>query len=381
MEYMKEIGIVTLAFCQKAASIAGKIMNTGRARTLALVFALALTTVISTESEAQEGVWKIGPRILPAPNDVSDVMRESLLKTPAPDIEAARKFVPQTVEQWKALIRERDAKAAAGARALAKALSVAVEHERIRGVNVYRVTPVEIDPKHKDHLFIYLHGGAYLFNSGEAGTIEAVLIAARAKMPVLSVDYRMPPDYPAPAAINDVVTVWKHLLKDRTSTSLTLGGTSAGGGLTMASVHRFKELELDLPGALYLGTPGADVDKIGDSRYINDGIDRLLVSWDAGGSQGMAMYAHDYDHKHPYVSPVYGDFKDFPPSYLISGTRDLMLSDTVRVHRKLRAAGVDADLHIYEGQSHGDYAAVPNSPESHEHYAELNAFLLKHLKR
>ena len=149
----------------------------------------------------------------------------------------------------------------------------------------------------------------------------------------------------------------------------------------MASVHRFKELDLDLPGALYVGTPGADVNKIGDSRYINDGIDRLLVTWDAGGAQGMLMYAGDYDLKHPYVSPVYGDFKDFPPSYLISGTRDLMLSDTVRVHRKLRSASVVADLHVYEGLSHGDYIAVPNSPESHEHYAELNAFLLKHLKR
>ena len=120
--------------------------------------------------------------------------------------------------------------------------------------------------------------------------------------------------------------------------------------------------------------------KIGDSRYINEGIDRILVTWEAGGAQGMAMYAGTYGHKHPYVSPVYGDFKGFPPSYLISGTRDLMLSDTVRVHRKLRAAGVDADLHVYEGQSHGDYAYVANSPESHEHYAELNAFLLKHLR-
>jgi acetyl esterase/lipase len=307
-------------------------------------------------------------------------MRESLLKTPAPDVEAARKSVPQTVDQWEALISERDAKAATGARALARELSVAVEHGRIDEVDVYRVTPAEIDPKHKGHLFIYLHGGAYLFNGGEAGTAEAVLIAARAQMPVLSVDYRMPPKHPAPAGINDVVAVWKHLLKDRPATSLALGGTSAGGGLTMASVHRLMELDLDLPGALYLGTPGVDVNMVGDSRHINEGIDRLLVSWDAGGSQGMSMYAAHYDHKHPYVSPIYGDVDGFPPSYLISGTRDLMLSDAVRTHRKLRAAGVDADLHVYEGQSHGDYAAVLNSPESHEHYAELNAFLLKHLQ-
>jgi hypothetical protein len=80
-----------------------------------------------------------------------------------------------------------------------------------------------------------------------------------------------------------------------------------------------------------------DVNKVGDSRYINEGIDRLLVSWEAGGYQGMSMYAGSYDHKHAYVSPVYRSFEGFPPSYFISGTRDLMSSDTVRVHRKLRA--------------------------------------------
>jgi acetyl esterase/lipase len=349
-------------------------MKTITALAIALAFMGGVPTV-----KGQEEVWRIGPRTLPVPVDVSGVMRESLLKTPVPDVEAAKKATPQTKEQWKVWISDGDAQAAAMARDLARQLSVAVKHERVAGVNVYRVTPSEIDPKHKNHLFIYLHGGAYVRNGGEAGTIEAVLIAARCKMPVLSVDYRMPPEHPAPAAIDDVVTVWRQLLKDWRSTSLALGGTSAGGGLTLASIHRFKELGLDLPGALYLGTPGADITKTGDSRYINEGIDRTLVSWDGMVTQALSMYAGGYDHKHPYVSPIYGNFEGFPPSYLISGTRDLLLSDTVRVHRRLRAAGVDADLHVYEGQSHGDYIFVMNSPESREHYAELNVFLLKHL--
>ena len=356
-------------------------MHKGMAKLWTLVGVLALTTGTLVASETQEGAWEIGPRTLPVSVDVSDVMRESLLKTPAPDVETAKKSTPQTREQWEGWISKRDAQAAAVAQALAKELAVTVEHTRIDRVNVYRVTPAEIDPKHKNHLFIYLHGGAFVLNGGEAGTTEAVLIADRAKMPVLSIDYRMPPEHPSPAAIHDVVTVWKHLLKDRPSTSLALGGSSAGGGLTMASVHRLKELKLDLPGALYLGTPGADVNKIGDSRYINEGIDRVLVSWDGVPYEALSMYAGDYNHKHPYVSPIYGDFEGFPPSYLISGTRDLLLSDTVRAHRKLRNAGVDAALHVYEGQSHGDYAFVSNAPESHEHYGELNAFLLKHLQR
>lgn len=339
-----------------------------------IVFASGMPTV-----KAQENVWKISPRTLPPSVDVSDVLRDSLLKAPTPDVEAAKSIVFETIDQWEAWIRERDAKTAVATRQLAKALSVTVKQGTISGVNVYHVTPPEIASEHKDHLFVHIHGGAYVLNGGEAGTFEAVLIASHLKMPVISIDYRMPPKYPAPAAMEDVVAVWKQLLKNRPAASMAMGGTSAGAGLTMSSVQRFIELGLQLPQALLLGTPGADVDKVGDSRYINEGIDQNLVAWDGVPFDALKMYAGEYDLKHPYVSPVYGDFVGFPPSYLISGTRDLMLSDTIRVHRKLRRAGVEADLHVYEGQSHGDYLQVMNAPESYEHFAELNAFLLKHL--
>ena len=355
-------------------------MNKKRAQILSLVITIALLTFILAENKPQEGAWTIGPRILPPSEDVSDVFRDSLLRAPTPDVEAAKGLVFETTEQWEAWIRGADEKTAAAARQLAKALSVTVEQDIIAEVNVYRVTPPEIASEHKIHLFVHIHGGAFVLNGGEAGTFEAVLIASHLKMPVISIDYRMPPKYPAPAAMDDVVAVWKQLLEDRSAALLAMGGTSGGAGLTMTSVQRFKELGLELPKALLLGTPGADADKVGDSRYINEGIDQNLVAWDGVPSDALKMYAGEYDLKHPHVSPVSGDFTGFPPSYLISGTRDLMLSDTIRVHRKLRRAGVEADLHIYEGQSHADYLKVMSAPESYEHFAELNAFLLKHLQ-
>jgi len=350
-------------------------------KALSLIFSLIVATAISAASEAQKGERQIAPRTLPLPIGASSVIQEAVLNTPPPKAKPVKKSVPQTKEEWKDWAAKINTKAAAGTRALAKELQVSVKQGRINGVNVYRLTPVEIDPKHKGHLLVYLHGGAYVLLAGEAGIGEALLIAARTRMPVISIDFRMPPEYPAPAAINDVVTVWKHLLKSRPASAMALGGSSSGGGLAVASVHRFKELKLKLPGALYLGTPAVEVDKIGDSRYINEGADRLLASWDGVPHRAFSLYAGDYDHKHPYVSPIYGDFKGFPPSYLISGTRDLLLSDTIRTHRKLRAAGVDADLNVYEGLSHREYIVVPNSPESLEHYGELNAFLLKHLEK
>jgi len=310
---------------------------------------------------AQESAWEIGPRTLPPSAGVSEVFRESLLTTPTPDVFAAKKVVLKTDEEWEVWAKEGDVPSAKAAQALAKAFSVKVEEDEIGGVKVYRVTPPEIDEDHRKHLFVYVHGGAWVRNGGVAGTVEPVIIAARLNIPVVSIDYRMPPKHPAPAA------------------TMAMGGTSAGANITLSSVHRFKDAGLPLPGALYIGTPAVDLDMTGDSRFINEGIDRLLVSWKHIPHDAAAMYAGIYDLKHPHVSPIYGDFTDFPPGYIIAGTRDLLLSDAIRVHRALRRAGVEADLHIYEGQSHGDYIYVMNAPESAEHYAELNRFVLKHL--
>jgi len=355
-------------------------MKLNSTRVLALVIILTLMTITSNVL-AKDGAWTIGPRMLPPSVDVSDEFREILLNTPTPNTEAAKSNIPETTEQWEAMISAADEQTAAAARKMAKALSVKVKHDTISGVNIYRVTPPKIAPEHKNHLFFHVHGGAYILNGGEAGTFEAVLIASHLKIPVISIDYRMPPKHPAPAAMEDVLAVWKVLLNERSAALIAMGGTSGGAGLTMSSVQRFQELGLALPQALLLGTPGADAAKVGDTRYINEGIDTGLVMWDGVIEEAMKMYATNYDLTDPYVSPVYGNFEGFPPSYLISGTRDLMLSDTVRVHRKLRRAGVDADLHVYEGQSHADYLKFMNVPESSEHFAELNAFLLKHLSK
>jgi acetyl esterase/lipase len=288
-------------------------------------------------------------------------------------------IVPSTDAEWIALVKERDANSEVVARGLAEALGVEVKDDKIGGVNVHRVIPPEIAHDHQSHLFVYIHGGGYVFNAGRAGTVEAVVIAARLKMPVISIDYRMSTADPAPAGIEDVVAVWKELLKERLHSSMAMGGTSAGGNIALASVHRLKDLGLPLPGALYVGTPSADLDLTGDSRFLNEGVDRILLTWRGFGEAAVILYAGELGLEHHYVSPIHGNFLEFPPSYLITGTRDLLLSDTVRAHRALRRAGVIADLHVYEGQSHADYLVVMNAPESHEHYAELNAFLLQHL--
>ena len=106
----------------------------------------------------------------------------------------------------------------------------------------------------------------------------------------------------------------------------------------------------------------------------------MLVSYDGALEGAAKLYADGRDLKTPLISPVYGDFNGFPPSYLVTGTRDLLLSDTVRVHRKMRAAGVVADLNVYEGVSHAEYLIVVDAPEAEQAFGELGTFLLKHLQ-
>jgi monoterpene epsilon-lactone hydrolase len=146
---------------------------------------------------------------------------------------------------------------------------------------------------------------------------------------------------------------WKEIVKTTPPQNITLVGSSTGGGFVLAKVLRAKNEKLPLPGAIAAGTPWADLIKTGDSYFANEWVDNVLVTWDGWLGRAALLYAGGRDPKEPHLSPVYGDFSGFPPAILTTGTRDLFLSNTVRVHRKLRRAGVEAELNVYEGMSHG----------------------------
>lgn len=348
----------------------------------ASVASLAVTTLIGLAMAADKpgSGLVLSPRTLPPPAHVSAELRKALADAPAPNVPATIAATPKTTDEWKQWIAEHDAKTAKAVEAATRKLGMTVSEESISGVRCYRLIPAKLAEEHKGRLFVHVHGGGFVKNSGLAAAGEGALIAASTGMEVLSIDYRMPPDHPFPAALDDVVAVWKAVAGPRAPGTTALGGTSGGANITLATMLKIKELGLPFPGALFVGTPGIDMAKYGgDSRTLNEGVDRNLVTWDALAVAGFRMYAGDADPKNPFISPVYGDVSGFPPTYLISGTRDLLLSDTVIMHRKLRRAGVAAELHVYEGMAHADYAFAANLPESQEHFRELNAFLSKTL--
>jgi len=146
-------------------------------------------------------------------------------------------------------------------------------------------------------------------------------------------------------------------------------------------VLRARAEKLPLPGAIAPGTPWSDMTKTGDSYFTNDGIDNVLVSNDGFWGAAAKLYANGHDLKDPQLSPVYGDMHGFPPTILTSGTRDLFLSNTVRVHRKMRQAGVEAQLQVFEGLSHAQYYRDITSPETIDYNTEVARFFDKHLGR
>jgi acetyl esterase/lipase len=293
--------------------------------------------------------------------------------------EKAAKIVPDNLEEWRFVILATNEAIVPILPKLRAAFPVKIEKRTIAGVKAHVITPRSIPEAHRDRVLVHLHGGAYVFYGGEFGLVEAILMAHHAQTEVISVDYRMPPDHPFPAALDDAVAVWQEVVKSSAPANTALFGTSAGGGLTLATLLKLKELHAPLPGAVFVGTPWADLTKSGDTLYTNAEIDDVLVTHDGILKAAARLYAGDQPVDLPLISPIHGDFSGLPPTILVSGTRDLFLSDTVRVHRKLRQAGVVSDLHVFEGLSHAQYLDVFLAPESRDVFQEVSRFFDGHL--
>jgi monoterpene epsilon-lactone hydrolase len=145
-------------------------------------------------------------------------------------------------------------------------------------------------------------------------------------------------------------------------------------------VMKLKELHLPLPGALAPSTPWTDLTGASDSYAVNAEVDGIFSSFDTMSRSLAALYAGEAGLTHPLVSPIFGDFAGFPPTILTTGTRDILLSDTVRAYRAMRAAGVEARLEVHEAMSHAEYIYAVDSPESAVVFNDIAAFMDKHLK-
>lgn len=281
----------------------------------------------------------------------------------------------EDVGAWRSLIASMDEMGLMGLTMMGAQVKADVEEINIDGVRVFAVTPEGVAADDQS-IYLDVHGGALLWGGGAScramGVITAGMIGAR----VWAVDYRTPPDHPYPAAVDDCVAVYRALLRDRPAEKIVIGGASAGGNIAAATILRARDEGLPLPAACVLISPEVDLTESGDSFNTLLGVDTALTS---RLMPANLLYAGGADLAHPYVSPLFGDFtKGFPPTILQSGTRDLFLSNTVRMHRALRAADVPADLYVMEAATHAMFAM---GPESDDRVAEVRKFLERHWRR
>ncbi len=348
----------------------------------ALALALAASLLLPASGAFAQSDAPLAPREVPAKSiPVPDTVSPELQKIIAQPLRTAWDKPPKTPEGWKQLAEATRTNALANVAGMRDRLKVRVEPGTLAGVKIYTVTPERIRPENRARTLVQVHGGCYVLNPAEAALPEAMLISAIGGYRVIAVDYRMPPEAYFPAALDDSMAVYKAVIAKTDPRRVGLIGTSAGGALVLEMGLRAKQAGLPLPGAIASGTPMSDSTKTGDTFYTNAMLDNVLVSTDGFCDAAAAFYANGHDLKDPLISPVYGDMHGFPPTILTSGTRDLLLSNTVRVHRKLRNLGIDAFLQVYEGQSHAQYGRDDRIPEVREAFGEIATFFDKHLKR
>jgi epsilon-lactone hydrolase len=224
-------------------------------------------------------------------------------------------------------------------------------------------------------VILYFHGGGYVAGSVETHREFLAHIARATKRRILAVDYRLAPENPFPAALEDAVTVYRWLLADHRMSpeNIAIGGDSAGGGLTLATLLKLKEDGDALPGAAVCLSPWTDLAMTGASITEKDSVDPFI------NASGMAAIAPAYigadNAKNPLISPLYGDLSGLPPLLIHVGDRECLLDDSVRFAEKAQAAGSPVTLKVWEELFHVFHLFAGVAPEGREGIQEVAAFL------
>jgi epsilon-lactone hydrolase len=228
---------------------------------------------------------------------------------------------------------------------------VKVVETKIAGVRMDIITPLETPLANQHKVLINLHGGGFITDSGSL--IEGIPIANLAKIKVVSVYYRLAPENPFPAAVDDVVAVYKELLKTYKPHDIGIFGTSAGAILTGEVAVQLKQLGLPLPAALGIFSGLADFSRPADSQqlFALNGFSGNLSPQPTDRLHDSS-YVGKTDPKDPVLSPLFADLHGFPPTLLVTSSRDLLLSNTSIFHRSLLHSGVDAKLVVFEALPH-----------------------------
>ncbi len=320
---------------------------------------------------SKDGI-SVPARVIPAPRSISAEAQAFLSANLSM---ATPQFDVNDKESWRSYIAQVDRQLAVISEMRAKPYPAAISEHQLSGSTLYEIIPDNLTAESDGKVVLEIHGGAFIVGGGRSAAYIAQPIAFKTGLRTFSVDYRMPPDHPFPTGLDDALEAYQFLLQRYKPSSIAVHGSSAGANLAAAVVLKARDSGLPLPGVCALHTAGVDMTHAGDTFTTNTHIDIVMRE---APDNVRSLYAGDHDLNDPYLSPVFADFsRGFPPTILLSGTRDILLSPTVMMHRALRRAGLEAELHVFEAMPHGGFGGT--APEDQELLAETARFIKANL--
>lgn len=228
-----------------------------------------------------------------------------------------------------------------------------------------------------DRILLYLHGGGYVSGSINSHLILCLPLTQVLRRNILLPEYRLAPEHPFPAALEDAQRVYHWLLaQGYAAHNIVVAGDSAGGGLSLALTLALRDTGAPLPAAVVCLSPWADLTLSGESHRCNASFEPALTTEDL--RRWAAWYAGSTPLSHPLISPVFADFRGFPPLLIQAGSEEILLDDARQVAEAARLAGVRVTLSVWQGLWHVWHALGRLAPESEQAFQEINAFLHQH---
>ena len=275
-------------------------------------------------------------------------------------------------------IKERVEKERAGMEDLAKIVKVPrdvnCEPIDVAGIPAEWISAPEAK---NDHIILYLHGGGYVKGSINIHREFMSRISRASKARVLIIDYRLAPEHPFPAAVEDASTAYQWLIEDQeiAPNNLIIAGDSAGGGLTLATLINLRDKGTPLPAAAVCLSPWTDLGLTGESYKTKARIDPMVTI--DGLMFATQLYLGSTDYTNPLASPLYGDLKGLPPLLILVGTTEVLLDDSVEFVKKAKKDGVDAILDIWDDMPHVFPLFAAFAPEGQQGIEKIGEFMKK----
>src|SRR6516164_2750883 len=247
------------------------------------------------------------------------------------------------------------------------------------GVDADGVAAVRIVTRHSraDRYVLYFHGGGYAIGTAKLYRDLTWRVAHAARASVLFFDYRLAPEHPFPAALEDAVTTYRWLARQVDPRRIAFMGDSAGGGLALATLHKLRDDGDALPGAAVAVSPWTDLALTGASLQANAAADPML---DVANLPALANgYLAGADPRNHYASPLYGDATGLPPTLIHVGSDEILHDDAIRMAEKLKAAGCDVEIEVWPRMPHAWHLFARVIPEGRSALARIGTFLQQRL--